>query len=273
MKEKGMERFYQTERVIGKPLFKLFFNPEIINAKKFIPDKSQGPVIFCGNHLHVWDQVPVMCSTDRWIRWFAKKEYFDSSLGWFYKDSGCICVDREGDSQQSAIIGREHLAKGGTLGIFPEGTRNKYQVGKFELEKLNFKRRELERKYREGNLDKETYVHLCLEIDRAEVTVYTEMNKFIENYQRKNPKLKVDTEETLLPFHYGAVSMAKDADALLIPFAVTGEYKLGSKDLMLRYGEPFRPEHMSVQEGTEELRGRVLTLVQENIRSTSSRKQ
>ena len=42
------------------------------------------------------------------------------------------------------------------------------------------------------------------------------------------------TQEKLLPFKYGAVSMAQKTNATIIPFAVTGNYKFRSKNLKIK---------------------------------------
>ena len=69
---------YQIGRVFGTPYFKKHYNLKIIN-KEFIP--KEGPILLCGNHLHVLDQFPVIASTSRTSHWMAKKEYFDGKLG------------------------------------------------------------------------------------------------------------------------------------------------------------------------------------------------
>lgn len=48
------------------------------------------------------------------------------------------------------------------------------------------------------------------------------------------------TKEFLLPFKFGAVSMAKKTNAYLVPFGITGDYKFRSKNLTIRYGKPFK---------------------------------
>ena len=48
------------------------------------------------------------------------------------------------------------------------------------------------------------------------------------------------TDKFLLPFKFGAVSMAKKTGAYLVPFGITGEYKFRSKNLTIRFGEPFK---------------------------------
>ena len=48
------------------------------------------------------------------------------------------------------------------------------------------------------------------------------------------------TKEPLLPFKYGAVSMASKTDAYIVPFGTTGEYKFRSKNLVIKIGKPLR---------------------------------
>ena len=127
-----MNNSYKVFRNIGVPIFKILYRPTILN-KEYIP--KEGPIILCGNHLHVLDQFPVICSTDRVTHWMAKKEYFDGNLGWFFKKTGAICVDRFGDASQAEREALEYLFKGEAIGIFPEGTRNQYENVKINLEK------------------------------------------------------------------------------------------------------------------------------------------
>ena len=48
------------------------------------------------------------------------------------------------------------------------------------------------------------------------------------------------TDAFLLPFKFGAVSMAKKTKAMIVPFAVTGDYKFRSKNLVYRFGKPIK---------------------------------
>ena len=50
------------------------------------------------------------------------------------------------------------------------------------------------------------------------------------------------TKEKLLPFKFGAVSMAKKTGATIVPFAVVGDYKFRSKNLKIKFGKPFKVE-------------------------------
>lgn len=48
------------------------------------------------------------------------------------------------------------------------------------------------------------------------------------------------TKEFLLPFKFGAVSMAKKTNATIVPFGITGDYRFRSKNLTIRFGKPYK---------------------------------
>lgn len=73
------------------------------------------------------------------------------------------------------------------------------------------------------------------------------------------------TNEFLLRFKTGAVSMAKKSDAYIVPFGLTGDYKFRSKNLTVRYGEPFKVEDMTLEEANKKLYNEVERLMRENI--------
>ena len=70
------------------------------------------------------------------------------------------------------------------------------------------------------------------------------------------------TKKILLPFKYGAVSMAKKTDATLVPFAITGDYKFRSKNLTIRYGTPFKVKDMSLEEANKKLYDEIKRLIE-----------
>lgn len=47
------------------------------------------------------------------------------------------------------------------------------------------------------------------------------------------------TKEILLPLKFGTVSFAKKTGALVVPFAITGKYKIFKKGLKITYGKPY----------------------------------
>lgn len=187
---KGAYRFYKA--VLGV-VFKLYYRPKSEN-KGVIP--KDGPIIICGNHLHILDQcLPIMC-TKRMVHYMAKKEYFDGKYAWFFKAVGCISVNRQIHDTDAKNAALDILKNGYALGIFPEGTRNK-------------------------------------------------------------------TNEPLLPFKMGAVSMAQKTGATIVPFAITGKYKFWHNNLKVTFLEPFKvgPDD-NLEEVNERLRNMILEVVE-----------
>jgi len=72
------------------------------------------------------------------------------------------------------------------------------------------------------------------------------------------------TKDKLLPFKYGAVSMASKTGAKIVPFGITGEYKFRSKNLVVRIGKPFEMGKMSYDEGNEKLKKEILMLMEDS---------
>lgn len=69
----------------------------------------------------------------------------------------------------------------------------------------------------------------------------------------------------LLPFKFGTVSMAKKTDATIIPFGLTGDYKFRSKNLTIRYGEPFQVKDMDLESANQKLYEEVERLMRKNL--------
>lgn len=113
---------YKLLRPILLPIFKLYYNPIIIN-EGVIP--KDGPIIIVGNHKHIMDQCLPIGATKRVIHYMAKKEYFDGKAAFFFKLVGCIPVNRQIHDEDAKEAAIEVLENGGAIGLFPEGTRNK----------------------------------------------------------------------------------------------------------------------------------------------------
>ena len=123
----GKKRFkgeigYSLLTAIMRVLFRLYYNPKIIN-KEVIP--KEGPILIVGNHKHIYDQCLTIMATKRVIHYMAKKEYFDGKMAWFFKLVGCIPVDRSIKDHNATDKALKVLNSGGAIGLFPEGTRNK----------------------------------------------------------------------------------------------------------------------------------------------------
>lgn len=72
------------------------------------------------------------------------------------------------------------------------------------------------------------------------------------------------TKELLLPFKFGAVSLAEKTDSYIVPFAITGDYKFRSKNLKITYGKPFKVEDMTLEEANDKLYKIVEKLLKQN---------
>ena len=192
-----MPWLYRIGRFLLGPFFMWYYNPKVI-GKENIP--KEGQIIIAGNHKHLYDQCMTIVVCKRFIKYMAKKEYFDSwKTRWFFKGVGCISVNRQVKDNESKEEAIEHLKKGGAIGIFPEGTRNK-------------------------------------------------------------------TDKFLLEFKFGAVSMAQKTDAYIVPFGITGDYKFRSKNLIIRYGKPFKVGDMSLVEANDKLYHEVEKLMKQNLK-------
>ncbi len=178
-------------------LFRLYYSPKVF-GKGNIPQK--GAVVVCSNHKHVLDQCLAALATRRPINYMAKSEYFNGKFAWFFKLTGCICVNRNGHDDDAKSSANAVLSNGGALGIFPEGTRNK-------------------------------------------------------------------TNNLMGEFKYGAASLACKNEAMIVPVAVTGEYKFRSKTLCSRIGEPFSTKGMTVQQANEKLHSEIVKLIGANLES------
>lgn len=73
------------------------------------------------------------------------------------------------------------------------------------------------------------------------------------------------TKDLLLPFRNGTVSMAIKTDSYIVPFGRTGDYKIGKKNLIIRFGKPFKVNDMNPQEANKKLKEKVEKLMKMNL--------
>lgn len=188
---KENKALYKFLKIICSILLKILYRPQV-KGEENIP--NEGPIIFVGNHKHAFDSVVVMVHTKRIVHYMAKESLFKGIHGFLFKSIGLIKVYRSRSNPMAVIEAVEILKNGGTVGIFPEGTRNK-------------------------------------------------------------------TKEELLKFRHGAVAIAKQANAQIIPFAIKGDYNIFKKGLTIEFGKPIDISQMEVEEANTYTRNEVLELL------------
>lgn len=73
----------------------------------------------------------------------------------------------------------------------------------------------------------------------------------------------------LLDFKFGAVSMAQKTNATIIPYSITGDYKFRSKNLMIRFGKPFKVGDMPLEEANKKLYNTIESLMKQSLYETN----
>lgn len=188
---KENKKTYKNLKIIYSNLLKILYRPTVY-GKENIPE--EGPIIFVGNHIHALDPIVVMTYTKRTVHYMAKESLFKGIHGKILENIGTIKVYRTKSNPKAVTEAEEILRKGGTVGIFPEGTRNR-------------------------------------------------------------------TNQELLKFRHGAVAIAKKTNALIIPFAIKGKYKIFKKDLSITFGRPVEITNMEVEEANNYVRNEVLNIL------------
>ena len=261
---------YKLMRPFVTIKFKNKYHP-VVFGKKNIPES--GGIVVCGNHRHVDDQYNFMIATKRVIHMLAKDEYFKGKKEWFYRAAGCIPVDRSIHDENAKSEAREILNNKGAIGLFPEGTRNEVTSKEEEIQKiskiLDISTEEVLSKLK-NKCTRTTQVNLLIELSKDHKITKDELKEYIldaDNALLKLYKKKIITKEEykeslLLPFKFGAVSLAKKTNSLIVPFATVGEYN-GEKDqLITRIGEPIDISLMELEDANQLLREKIIDLMQ-----------
>lgn len=72
------------------------------------------------------------------------------------------------------------------------------------------------------------------------------------------------TKKFLLPFKFGAVSMAQKTNATIVPYGISGDYKFRSKNLIVEFGEPFKVGDMTLEEANKKLEKEIGRIMKKN---------
>ena len=67
--------------------------------------------------------------------------------------------------------------------------------------------------------------------------------------------------------------MAKKTDSYIVPFGITGDYKFRSKNLMIRYGKPFKVTNTDLEEANKKLYKEVERLMKENLKDEKNNRR
>jgi 1-acyl-sn-glycerol-3-phosphate acyltransferase len=104
------------------------FTPLRVYGRDRIP--MNGPLILCFNHFSWLDPWALGSVVPRTVYYVAKQEVHDNPLiGPFIRFFGTSPI-RRGESDREAIrVMKEVVRRGDTLGMFPEGTRQKSEPG------------------------------------------------------------------------------------------------------------------------------------------------
>lgn len=276
MKEEHLHGYKFFRAVVGF-FYKAFYKPTIIN-KEAIP--KEGPIIICGNHIHLFDQNTACISTDRMIHYMAKKEHLEGKFGWFFKLSGCISVNREIHDETAKNHALDLLNHGYALGLFPEGTRNQVW-GKEEVNKKlyeYYKEKYPYKKYIKILKNNQVCVSEIMLLDNLLEQKRITKEKYIENALNaskyietllENKKITEEEYEQsfFLPLKFGAVSMAQKTGATIIPVITTGKYTFKNNHLNSRFGNPIKvPKDMNLEEAKEILRKEMVRLKKEGLK-------
>ena len=184
----------------------------------------------------------------------AKKEYFDNKkVAWFFSSAGCIPVDRSKKDEEATSKALEVLNNDHALGIFPEGTRNgvKEDLAKelyekyIDKEKTNFK--DFYKAMKKNKTSQVHYLEKLLEEDKISkqdfINNITKTDEYLKELIDKKVVTKNDYyDNILLPLKFGAVSLANKTNSKIVPYAITGDYKLRSKNLKIIIGKPLEPQ-------------------------------
>lgn len=117
------EKQYQFVSSIARPIFRIIFNPLIVNPE-LLP-KTEGN-IFVSNHLTYVDQFLLGYTLgNRAAHFMASSQFKTMKRGGFYRFMGAVFVDRDDDNskEQARILQTQMVLNGSDVFIFPEGTR------------------------------------------------------------------------------------------------------------------------------------------------------
>ena len=96
--------------------------------------------------------------------------------------------------------------------------------------------------------------NMAMEISKEALLNGDAINIFPEGKRNK-------TNDILLPFKFGAVSLAQKTDSYIVPFGICGKMKPFKKRVIVNFGEPFKVDG-DLEESNEKLRNIIIDLIE-----------
>lgn len=96
--------------------------------------------------------------------------------------------------------------------------------------------------------------NMAMEISKEALLNGDAINIFPEGKRNK-------TNDILLPFKFGAVSLAQKTDSYIVPFGICGKMKPFKKRVIVNFGEPFKVDG-DLEEANEKLRNIIIDLIE-----------
>ncbi len=124
VRDKNFNKTYDAyKKLLGGPA-KAVFRIKAFGEENLPADRG---VIVCANHTSFSDVIVMSAATDVQIRYMAKKELFSVPIvGALVKSLGAYPVDRKGGDVGALRQTVEMIGEGNAVGIFPQGTRQRY---------------------------------------------------------------------------------------------------------------------------------------------------
>ena len=67
---------------------------------------------------------------------------------------------------------------------------------------------------------------------------------------------------SLLPFKIGAIKMAHDTNTLIVPFSITGEYKVFSRNLEIVFEKPIKVDGKDLEKDNKKLQDKIYSMIE-----------
>lgn len=168
------------------------------------------------------------------------------------------------------VYGKENIPKKGAF-IICGNHRHKddqYNVMMVTKRVIHYMAKE---EYFEGNMEWFYRLAGCIKVDRR-IHDENAKNEALELLRKgkcigifpegtRNKTFGTKNEVDLLPFKYGAVSLAKKTNVPIIPFGTVGEYNGKKGQLITKIGKPIDISNMDLESANKLLRNKILELM------------